>query len=277
VVPKLADIQRSLYRLIVSPSGVENALKLSGKSSCLPVISMIRSEGRLSAVERLDIYANMYFYRLLEAIKQDFPTTLRIVGDVNFHNLLTQYLIDFPPEHPSINEASRHLAAFADHSSVAREFPFLPDLIRLERALVEAFLSRDAEPLTPQRLHGIPVSKWGLLRFGLHPAVQLLSCEWRVDDLVRAIQAGRAPDKTVLSASTILVWRHDFAVSYRAIDRIEARILRTLCSGQEFELACDAIKTSNENVSPETMSNMLLCWIGDGILVAVGDDAKEKQ
>jgi hypothetical protein len=35
----------------------------------------------------------MYFYRLLDAIKEDFPATLKILGDFEFHNLITGYLI----------------------------------------------------------------------------------------------------------------------------------------------------------------------------------------
>ena len=34
--------------------------------------------------ERVDIYANMYFYRLLEVLQEDFPATLRCSAPIAF-------------------------------------------------------------------------------------------------------------------------------------------------------------------------------------------------
>ena len=73
-------------------------------------------DDRLSAEARVDIYANMYFYRILDALKEDFPATLAVLGDDNFHNLITGYLIEYPPTEPSISYCGNHLADYLrDH------------------------------------------------------------------------------------------------------------------------------------------------------------------
>ena len=76
---------------------------------------MIRRDAR---VERLEIYANAYFYRILDCLKEDFPATLATLGADNFHNLVTGYLIEYPPTEPSISYAGRHLAEFLRHPSM---------------------------------------------------------------------------------------------------------------------------------------------------------------
>ena len=108
----LADLQKLLCRLITAPNGVEQGLRAEKNIPTAGIGALVGGDNRLSAVERIDIYANMYFYRLLDAIKEDFPATLKILGDFEFHNLITGYLIEYPPSDPSITEASRHLAEF---------------------------------------------------------------------------------------------------------------------------------------------------------------------
>ncbi len=101
----------------------------------------------LSAEERVDIYANMYFYRLLEVLQEDFPATLAMIGAERFHNLITGYLIEYPPAHFSISYAGKSSRGF--HSATIRlreEFPFLADLAQMERALIEVFHARRCGP-----------------------------------------------------------------------------------------------------------------------------------
>jgi hypothetical protein len=87
--PSLVDVQSLLLRLITAPNGVEEGL--SGERHLPPggIGAMIGGDSRFSAAERIEIYANMYFYRLLDAIKEDFPASLKILGDSEFHNLVT--------------------------------------------------------------------------------------------------------------------------------------------------------------------------------------------
>ena len=95
---------------------------------------VIAGDDRLSAEERVNIYANMYFYRILEVLEEDFPATRAVLGPERFHNLVTGYLIEYPPAHFSISYAGNHLADFLGDHPLREEFPFLENLARLERA-----------------------------------------------------------------------------------------------------------------------------------------------
>jgi hypothetical protein len=184
----LAESQYLLSRLISAPNGVEEGLRAEGNLPPEGIGGLIGGDLRLSAAARIEIYANMYFYRLLDAIKEDFPATLKVLGELNFHNLITGYLIEHPPSQPSITETSRHLGEFAENCGLHGQFPFSADLIRLEGTLVEVFLAPDATPLSLDELRAIPTEQWGSLRMTSHPATRLVDCRWNVDDVLCAVE-----------------------------------------------------------------------------------------
>src|SRR5579862_1026658 len=189
--PRLGELQQLLYRLVTATSGVEKVLAAETNLPPQGISVLVRGDARVSAIDRVEIYANMYFYRLLDAIKEDFPATLTLLGEVRFHNLITGYLTQYPPSDPSITEASRHLAEFARNSSALDKWPFIADLVRIERAMVEVFLGPDARPLSVDAMKGIPAAQWPSLRITVHPALQVINSDWRVDEILRAVEGER--------------------------------------------------------------------------------------
>ena len=263
----LGEVQRLLYDLITSPNGVEEGLTAEHNLSAEGLDAIIAGDARVGAVERVSIYADMYFYRLLDAFKDDFPVTLKILGELNFHNLITSYLVAYPPSQPSITDASQHLSAFAAASEWINQFPHLADLIRLERSLVEVFLGPDASPLNVEQLRSTPESEWPSLRLGLHPAVQLLDSQWRVSELLRAIEENLAVGPaTRRDPHTIIVWRSNH-VRYRTLDEVERIALAAICAGEEFMVACEKIAAKYEEINSAKLTDMLFRWVADGIVV----------
>jgi hypothetical protein len=268
--PGLGELQRLLYRLITAPSGVEEGL--AGESNMSPrgLEAIIKGDTRISAMERVEIYASMYFYRLLDAIKEDFPATLAVLGEMHFHNLITGYLAEYPPCDPSINEASRHLAEFAAKSLSLAKWPFIADLIRLERAIVEVFLGPDAHPLRAEAMTAIPPALWPSLRIRLHPALQVLSSEWRVEEIVHALESERPLTDPERKPAAILVWRSDYSVNYRPLDDLERSVLSMIRSGFSFGDVCEtAASHGGDCATPAAISQMLLRWLADGLLVGL--------
>ena len=107
-------LQSLLYRLITAPSGVAEGLAAERDLRADGLDAIVLGDERLSAEARVDIYANMYFYRMRDALKEDFPATLAVLGDDNFHNLVTGYLLEYPPTEPSMSllrAVSRGLSA----------------------------------------------------------------------------------------------------------------------------------------------------------------------
>lgn len=271
----LADLQSLLYRLITAPGGVDEAL--AGVAAFEGVGELIASNQRLSASERVAIYANAYFYRLLDVLKEDFSCTYMVLGEVDFHNLITGYLIEYPPSEPSILYAGRHLSHYlaefrTRHRAPCVKMPFLVDLARLEHACIEVFHAADAEALDQLALRRIPPESWPFLKIRLHPAAQIFDIEWRVDALMSAIKQGQPWDSPEHASATILVWKKDWQVHYRALEAGESAGLRTTADSADFASICAALAgelaPGGETGLAAIINRMLTGWLNDGVLAS---------
>ena len=148
----LKELESLLYRLITALSGVAEGLAAERDLGAGGLDAIVLGDDRLSAEARVDIYANMYFYRILDALKEDFPATLAVLGDDNFHNLVTGYLLEYPPTEPSISDCGRYLADYLRDHPMREAAPFVADLAKLERAVVEVFSGPDNAALEPDVL-----------------------------------------------------------------------------------------------------------------------------
>ena len=261
-------VESLLYRLITAPAGVEEGLAQEQSLTSGGLAQVIAGDARLSAAERVDIYANMYFYRLLDVLKEDFPATLAILGAERFHNLVTGYLIEYPPAHFSISYAGNHLADFLADHPLREEFPFLADLTRMERALIEVFHATDATALDAEQMRAIPPEDWPSLNLTLHPSIQTLELQWDVATILRAVEQGEEPSQPAREAIAMMVWRNRNRVYYRAIDDLEREQLAAISGGTSFGEICEMIADAVEEGNPAVAINQRLeIWLSDGILV----------
>ena len=177
----LRRTQELFWRLITAPEGIGAGLKeLTHSGSIGPEkLDLLFSGGSgdeatgPSAADRLDIYANMYFYRLLDTLKEDYPSVRAAVGDDRFHNLVTDYLLQYPSSHPSLRYLGEHLQRFLSRYALGREYPYLADLARLEWDRVEMFDAADATPVSREDLARLPQDRAGQARFTLVPACRV--------------------------------------------------------------------------------------------------------
>ena len=99
--PTLRRSQELFWRLITAPEGVHAGVEALSREGVMNrgELDDLFQGGRtgegagLPAADRLDIYANMYFYRLLDALKEDYPRVQQALGEQRFHNRITDYLV----------------------------------------------------------------------------------------------------------------------------------------------------------------------------------------
>jgi hypothetical protein len=210
----LKETQILLWNLITAPEGVHKALADRGDKG-LP----IKPSATMTPAERLDIYANMYFYRILDSLKEDFPQVLESIGEGLFHNLITDYLLKHPSSHYSLRYVGQHLPDFLQQHSLAKDYPHLVDLARLEYALLESFDASDEKVMKMHELQQVAPEQWGDLYLQLAPPVILLKGQW--------------------SEGPVIVWRQDFQVYYRHLDDVEHRLLSEAQDGRAFAELCE--------------------------------------
>jgi hypothetical protein len=263
----LKELESLLYRLITAPSGVAEGLATERDFGARGLEAIVLGDDRLSAEARLDIYANMYFYRIRDALKEDFPATLAVLGDDNFHNLVTGYMLEYPPTEPSISYCGQHLADYLRDHPPHENAPFVADLAKLERAVVEVFSGPDDAALDPDALRATPAEDWPAMKLRIHPAAQILALEWRVSELLRAVEEGHPWKPAERFAVKVLVWRHNARVFYRDLERAEADALEAAPRGATFAEICDIVAANTDDQDPvATMNRMLARWLSEGIL-----------
>jgi hypothetical protein len=263
----LKELESLLYRLITAPSGVAEGLAAERDLGAGGLDAIVLGDDRLSAEARVDIYANMYFYRIRDALKEDFPATLAVLGDDNFHNLVTGYLLECPPTEPSISDCGRYLADYLRDHPIRESAPYIADLAKLERAVVEVFHGTGASALEPDALRATPPEDWPAMKLRIHPAAQILALEWRVSELLRAVEEGRPWKPAERGAVKVLVWRRNARVFYRDLERPEADALAAASGGATFAEICDVVAANADDEDPVAAMNRVLArWLSDGLL-----------
>jgi len=264
---ELKRLQSLLYRLITAPSGVAEGLAAERELGVRGLDTIVLGDDRLSAEARVDVYANMYFYRLLDALKEDFPATLAVLGADSFHNLVTGYLLEYPPTEPSLYYCGRYLADYLRDHPLREAAPFVADLAKLERASVEVFHGADAGVLEPAALREIAPSDWPVLKLRIQPSAQILALDWRVSEVLRAVEEGRPWAPAEKGAVTVLVWRRNARVFQRDLESTEADALGAASRGANFAEICDVVAAHDVIEDPvAAMNRMLARWLADQLL-----------
>jgi hypothetical protein len=254
-MPTLRETQRRFFELITAPEDVARTLEKRGIAASY-VEEIVNSDEKRSALGRLDIYAHMYFFRLLEILQADHPALAAALGEDGFHNLATDYLLAHPSDDPSVRHMSRHLPEFLDARSA-----WLAELARLEQARLFCFDAAEAEPLALDELQGLDVAS---LPIRLVPASRRLSCRFAVDECWAQADEGQAVDEPAEAPRTLLVWRQGVEVFHRALDGDEVPLLDC----PSFGLVCEQLAAAQEPEAAAARAFALLArWVSDGVIV----------
>ena len=280
---RLAATQRRLWRLIAWPEGVAAALR-DEAAGTPPLDSVVRSDERLAAVHRLDVYANAYFFRIHDVLAEDYPTLRAALDETGFHDLVTSYLAVHPSTHPSLRWIGGRLPDFLrEHAAAAgvrARCPQAADLADLEWAIETVFDAPDSAFATYEALAALPAGAWDALPLRLRPSVRLLRLAWPVHEL-RAAHANERPLPEVAPRDTPLcVWRQDEQVRTRELEANEAHALSFVTSGAAsdvlaapgvaFGALCEALALRHgEAEAPALAAGWLARWTADGLVLAI--------
>ena len=262
---KLADAQARFHALVTAREDVATIAARDGAARDA-IDAMVVGDARLSAVDRLDVYASMYFVRIHDVLREELARTAAVLGGEAFHALVTDYLQACPPAHPSLREAGARLPAFLATHALAADRPWLAELARLERARLEVFDGPDAAPLTLAALRDVPPERFGAVRLRLIPAHRLLAARFTISETWRAADPAPPPRAEI---ETLIVWRRDVDVFHRPVDVDEARWLPCLAAadGVAFETLCAALgETRSDEEAAARGFELVARWAGEELL-----------
>jgi hypothetical protein len=221
----------------------------------------------LPAVERVAIYANMYPWRLVEALRETFPSLVRFLGDENFAVLAEDYLHRHPSQHHDVGQVGRSLAAFLrEHPDPER--PDLADLAELEWARQQVFFAPRAEPVGAEALAGLDAEAFSRTGLALSPALQVLVLAHAATPLWRQLEDGEPPEPPSPGPGVVAVWRSGLEVFHAQLPLDEAAALEAARSGESLATICAAF---GDREDPATAAHAALSsWLNEGWIVSVG-------
>ena len=235
----LREVQELFFGLITAPESVPKTLEARGETAREAVERIFAGDERMRSEERLDAYANMYFFRLRDVLAEDFERTAAVLGEARWHNLVTDYLLVHPPARWSLRWAGEALPAFLRGHACGAEGPWLADVAALEWARNEAFQAVDADAMHVDELVDVHPESWPTLTFGAVPGTALTSSGW---DLAGWwIGGGTEPPAEAAGSQVLLVWR-DAAddVRHEVLRGEETEAVRRLIAGAPFAEVCEA-------------------------------------
>jgi hypothetical protein len=273
----LEELQRTFFELIRQPLTSKDRLRVrtdDGRSIKALAERLITPSPSLTSFERLELYSQGYWFRILETLDEDFPGLRTIVGKPRFDRLARGYLADCPPDSFDLNRLGNRLEAWlTEHPRYAhyRQRVAL-DMVRLEWAKIEAGNSGEYPRLTATDLAGLSASAGEDPAIELQPHLRLLQLGYPVDELlIRMDDSGASPKRRTRArrlriprarAVCLAVHRQGPTVYFKSLEPEAFVLLRALQEGRHLS---DAIQTCIEESQGnlEHMARNLQHWFAD--------------
>ena len=235
-----------------------------------------------SSIERLAIYGNAYYARLLHCLQELFPACRAAVGEEIFDEFAFAYLQAHAPTSYTLgrlaNQFVEFLARSGDEFFVGEEPPqwarFLVELAELEWAIDDVFDGPGSEglPFTlAESIASLPATAWPKLRLIAAPSVRLLAFEFPVNEYFSALRRGESPELPELEPSFVLLTRREYVVRRRSLSSDQYQLLRALVAGQSV---VDALRSAYPTASApaqleQELSNWFSIWSSAGCFMGI--------
>jgi hypothetical protein len=251
----LKQTQDFFWRLMQSPGGTSDISKTGG--DLLEKIFSEKREGE--ALERLENYSQMYFWRLSDSLKEDFPLTMAVMGEKDFHILTVEYLLRSPSRFRDLAEFSGVFPDFLQRNPKiwSVRWPFLVELAGFEWKLIAVQRERDPHPLTRESLSRLAPESWAGLSLRRIQASQLFPVHWDFIPGWKDHRMTPPPPKI----GHLLLWRKKFTPMVLEISPQEADLLNLLKTPTSFQDLCEKIHQSNPQEAPRQAVQYLHSWI----------------
>jgi len=276
----LLELQRRMSDSVMQPLTKDYRMRSrsgGGQPMSAVAADFIRPNSRLTSFERLEIYNQQYWYRIVSALSEDFPGLSRVLGEKKFDAMILAYLAENPSTTFTLRNLGSNLVGWLrKNPQWTGASPNLAiDVSRLEWAYVEAFDNAEYPAITTEDLANIGDDT----TFTLQPHIRLLDLDYPVDDLVLAVHREQPVSDVVSNAISskhvsrsrkrfpglqpspifLVVHRVDFSVYYK---RVRPEAFQLLQSIEQRKPLGEALETAfaESPATPTEQANLIQNW-----------------
>ncbi len=268
----LERLERWMLQVVSHPEGIEAGVDSPEAHKIWPTGSVqeIAEDGpELDATDRLRVYADMYFWRLIDVLAGDFPCCQFILGQDEFYQVAKSYIHQYPSTSPNLASLGQHFVKFLrSMDPPTKHQEFLIDVARVERASEVCFDEAHSESISAEEFQSIAPDAWGDLSLDLIAAHRLLALDHEVDEYIQAQFEDRHHDISPPKKSWLLVYRNDHMIWRAPLSEAQYLILQTLNSGgtllEAIEKAADLPQVDFE-VLVQRVGPWFQVWTGIGL------------
>lgn len=267
--------QRWMFTLVTHPDGVEGGEEAARAVDDVGITDVVLGSKLRSPAERIAVYADMYFNRLIEILSDDFESVAYALGDHAFYHLAHDYLVMHPSRSQRLVALGQHLPAFIrEHASglEPNERAFLAELAELEMALELVFHAKRSPKLDPEALRAIPPEQWAAARLVPVTALDLLATDYPVNPYYQDVREGREPALPDPERSWVAMWRKDFVLWRSPLTEEQFTILLALRAGETLGdalMRCIELRGFEPERLMSSVGGWFEDWTADGLFAAV--------
>jgi hypothetical protein len=244
--------ERWMQSVITHPRGVEAGIAHPPARNSMGVTtaeieSIVCRSRSLTAAERMRIYHNAYFARLVECLEGDFPVFRQTVGDDAFRQFALEYIAQQPSRSYTLGRFGDGFVGFLREScpnsdsgdpSAANWSEFVIELARFEHFIAEIFDGPGIEARPGLDIERLRTSDtWSEARLVPAPCLRLIRLPFAVHDWFE--QRGDMGLSHALERRDIwlVLTRRDFQVVWHEVEAGEFHLLQRMAEGAPLEEA----------------------------------------
>jgi hypothetical protein len=271
----LGQLQQWMQAVIMHPDGVAGGIESSAAQSHINVSvddieQVITRSKALNSIERLEVYGNAYFARLVEVLRDEFPAVQHAIGEEAFDGFAFGYLQAYPSHSYTLADLSLNFSKYLKETRPAADadesgpdwIEFLIDLAALERVYSEVFSGAGPEGgdhLKPGELQEIPPERWADATLVPTPCLRLMRFGFPVHEYATAVRKGKDPHPPDPQETNLVIGRRDFIVRRQAVSNVEFELLSAIVEGLALGNAIERVLEKTD-VEFETLAAGIGEW-----------------
>lgn len=270
----LDQIQRWMQSVITDPDGVENGVTSTRSQAEIPltlehVEDVILPSQQLSSLDRLEIYANAYYARLTECLRDEFPATSYLLGEDTFNAFTFSYLQSYPSKSYTLAELGAHFPKYLRETCPREKSgtdpgweDFLIELATLERLYSEVFSGagpEDGNALNSEEIADVQSERLDDLVFTPVSSLRLMHFQFPVHEFISTFRTRQMTEIPSAKETWLIVTRRDYIVRRASVSSLEYQFLSSLIEGRTLgQTIAQILAASSER--EENLVTMLNEW-----------------